>query len=186
MKLTFIILLFLVNLISANPKKDVLGFLKLIYPIQADLLIETKDLKNGYIRYSQKSSEGFSEFAIWIKKNKEVIAAEASYGCGPGCSLSSIKFYEFNGENYTEVTNKFYPAKKIEAIFKKRLAALSVKDKENDPSLWILIPEKGTTILIGINKDPISVENILNIAELKWNGNGFDLIEKNNLSRLQY
>jgi hypothetical protein len=178
MKLTFILIFVCLNLISANPKKDVLGYFKLVYPNQSDLAIEKTDLKNGYIRYSQKSAEGFSEFAIWIKKNKEVIAAETSYGCGPACSLSSIKFYEFNGENYTEVTNKFYPAKKIEAIFKKRLAALSVKDKENDPSLWILIPKKGTTILIGINKDPISVDNILNIAELKWNGNSFDLVEK--------
>ncbi len=188
-KFSFLLILSLTIYAQAN--KDVLHYLKLAtakkgaelkakYSIPGDVIdFNKKDLKNGYLSYSLKGLDGLNEFAIWNKKDGKVITGETHFDCGPACGLSEITFLEFTGDKFTDITSKVYPKDKLEKLYKAKLAKIQAKGASGSETYWVKIPQKGTTIEIGINAEPENSDSkLIPVAELKWNGNSFDLSEK--------
>jgi hypothetical protein len=164
-----------------NPKKDVLHYFKLVNKSQPmeNFQFTEKDIKNGYLKYDIRGAEGFNEFAIWFKKDKTVIAANVSYGCGPACGVNDVKFYEFNDDNPQDTTSKFYPEAKLQALYKKKLDKAQAKKAFEDESYWLKIPRKGTTIEIGIKANQMSdKETFIPVADLVFKKDTFELVEK--------
>lgn len=164
-----------------DSKKDVTHYFKLITKSQGieNTIISEKDIKNGYLKYEIRGAEVFHEFAIWFKKDGSVIAANASFGCGPLCGLDGIKFYEFNGDIPQDVTSKFYPDAKLRDLYKKKLDKVQAKGAFEDETYWLKIPRKGTTIEIGIKANQMSEkETFIPVADLIFKKDTFELVEK--------
>lgn len=186
MKQVFLLLLIIISLTSgvAETKKDVMYYFGLITKPQLenreDLIeIRKKEIKNGYLEYTYKGTQGNNEFTIWVKKNGEVIAANASYGCGPVCVFDSIKFYEFKDGSPVDATSKYYPEEKLRELYKKRLSRIQAKGSPEDETYWLKIPQKGTTIEISIRINQMSPkETFIPIADLKFKNDSFELVER--------
>jgi hypothetical protein len=187
MKFTFILLFTLLNPLISDTKKDVVFYLTLtskevieknrkITGLKEVIDYDIKDTKNGFIRYSIKGIEGFSEYTIWKKKNGTVLAGEINYSCGPACMISGIHFYEIKEQIFKDITETIYPKSKIEELYKKKLDHIQAKGASGSETLWISLPRKGLDIQIGINQDPTNPdEKLIPIATLKWNETNFTL-----------
>ena len=90
-----------------------------------------------------------------------------------------MKFYEFNGDNPQDVTSKFYPDAKLQALYKKKLDKAQAKVAFEDETYWLKIPRKGTTIEIGIKANQMSDnETFIPVADLIFKKDTFELVEK--------
>ena len=178
----FFLGLILISLsLVADTKKDVLHYFKLVTKSQGsdNINISEKDIKNGYLKYEIRGVDVFHEFAIWFKKDGRVIAADASFGCGPLCGLDGIKFYEFNGDIPQDVTSKLYPDAKLRDLYKKKLDKAQAKGTFEDETFWVKIPRKGTTIEVGIKANQMSEkETFIPVANLIFKNDIFELAEK--------
>ena len=187
MKFIFILLVFsFLHLFSESTKdvlfyhsltsKDLIEKNKKLTGLKEVIDYHIKDAKNGFIRYSIKGVEGFSEYTIWKKKDTRIIAAEINYSCGPACVISGIHFYEIQKEKFSDITEKTYPKSKIEILYKKKLDQIQARGASGNETLWISLPRKGLDIQVGINQDPTNPdEKLIPVAILKWNENDFIL-----------
>lgn len=184
----FIISIFIgqIQAVSAKEQKDVIHYFRILHrdtlkSLKEQLKVnndpvsyEIKDIQNGYLRYSFATSEGFSEFAVWKKKDGKVIAGEVSYGCGPGCSMMKFRLVEFTGDIPKDVTDQHYPEKDVQKLYEKRLAILRKKDPESSAGFWIKLPRKGKTIDIGIMQDTVELTGFIGIAEMRFKNDKFE------------
>jgi len=81
--------------------------------------------------------------------------------------MDGVKFYEFNGDLPQDVTNKYYPDAKLQALYKKKLEKVQAKQTLEDAAYWVKIPRKGTTIEIGTKANQMSEkESFIPVADL--------------------
>lgn len=172
--------------VFANEEKDVIHYFRILHKdtirtLKEQLKVnnepvsfEIKDIKNGYLKYSFATAEGFSEFAIWKKKDGNVIGGEVSYGCGPGCSLMKFRLVEFTGDIPKDVTEKHYPEKDIKKLYEERRQILRKRVTDETEGFWIKLPRKGKTIKIGIMLDTLELTGFVGIAELRFKNDKFE------------
>lgn len=125
------------------------------------LEIETKDEKNGYLRYRNTMATGYSEMGLFIAEGNKHFVAVTNFGCGPLCSMGAFKFYELRGGKLIDKTEKYYPANlkgEVEKMLEEAKSKVKT-NKEDIDGLWVEIPQKGTNIKLKL---------LSNIAETQY------------------
>ncbi len=180
-KIMLVGVLLLSSLVLAQNKKTVLDYWKVI---GNDINVSdyAADLKNDYLSYSG-GWEGGGEFAVWRRKNGTDLIGDSSYGCGPACFISRVKFVESKGKGFVDVTAKMLPGMVFPAddnpslrleLEKKILAVYNRKTGEKasveQMSYYLKFPRRGTTITI--QSGEFSDSDVV-LGYYKFNGTGF-------------
>ena len=138
-------------------------------------IIETEDIKNGYLSIMGGFKEGWVEVAIFKKTNGKYIVGISSIGCGPVCSNEDMDFLSYENGKWRNVTNEVLQ-KISEAQVK---AAYKRKQIEDEYGLVYELPRVGTTIKVKSGGDYGDTDfNPVNLFELNWNGISFVLKTK--------
>ncbi len=180
-KIMVLAVLLVSSLVAAQSKKTVLDYWKVVGN-KINVSEYAADLKNDYIAYSG-GWEGGGEFAIWRRKNGIDLIGDSSYGCGPGCFISRVKFVEPRGTKFVDVTQKMLPGMVFPAadnpslspaLEQKILAVYNRKTGEKytteQMSYYLKFPRLGTTITI--QSGEFSDSDVV-LGYYKFNGTGF-------------
>ncbi|MEP6903715.1 MAG: hypothetical protein ABJA66_18475 [Actinomycetota bacterium] len=136
-------------------------------------IIKIEDIKNGYLRIEEPTTEGWAEVAIFKKTNGKYIVGISQVGCGPSCS-SEETFLSYENGNWQEITAQVLPKiteAQVNAAYKRGKVS-----KENQSGLLVYeLPRTGTTIKVKTGDDD-AAEVVL--FELNWNGANFVLKSK--------
>ncbi|MEI6123786.1 MAG: hypothetical protein WCQ95_09160 [Bacteroidota bacterium] len=123
---------------------------------QKMLMIDEKDIKNGWLKFSGKDAsnvwEGWGEFVIFKKPDKSYMMAVTILSCGPECS-QTIKFYELNNQNWKEVTLDVFQPLTTQALSAKYKALVGTDDFADNPPVIYVLPRYGTTINVVTQED---------------------------------
>lgn len=148
-------------------------------------IIQTQDIKNGFIAYNLLGVEGYEEMAYYVPANAPKFVAIAGFGCGPLCESGLPSFYELQNGKLIDKTERFMTAamrKQIEKGMESASKKIRITDKEAGLSQWVKVPQKGTTIQIGFmeqgGENDTQVFHL--VYEMVYNKNGgtFTLAEK--------
>ncbi|GEM_PF-2051446 len=131
-------------------------------------IIETEDIKNGYLNLG-RYSEGWGEVAIFKKKNGTYIVGVAESVCGPGCD-GTVKFFTYQNSKWTDVTDEVFPTLNENEI----KSAFENAGAEYDASgNYFLLPRVGRTVKMACNLCVEDKEETL-LMEFAWNGERFE------------
>jgi hypothetical protein len=124
---------------------------------QREAAIQYKNVTNGYMR---ATFDELDNIQLALFKNKEAgnFYLAFVYECGAGCMCVKRHFLEFKNNQWHDRFDDMLPD----------LSAL----EENDTSIALQLPEKGTTITV------INFETNAPLADLVWKGNLFELVRK--------
>ncbi len=147
-------------------------------PFQNNKNITVKDIKNGYLRYDLPYAEGFEEMAYYIPTQGTKFAVVASFACGPACETDLPTFYELENGSLVDKTEKYLPKttrEEIKSTLAKVESKIALTNKESSLGMWVQVPQKGTTILIGFKEEAGISEDgkfhvIYELAYTKANG----------------
>ncbi|OJJ22838.1 hypothetical protein BKI52_00370 [marine bacterium AO1-C] len=147
--------------------------------------IQVKDIPNGYMKVGMMplGVTGYNTMTLWAAQNGETTFGVLSHGCGPVCGSGTITFYELVGQQLKDVTEKVFSTKKQIALAKKAQEKMPKNAGSDNVDFWTVLPQKGTTIQMGIMSSNLSNDKtkmIQPIAELQYNvaDNTFKLVEK--------
>lgn len=176
------LLLVLVGLSLAQSKKTVLDYWKAL-SLEPEQQTDVVDLKNDYIAFSAKTSEGGGELAVWRKKSGGDLIGLTTRGCGPVCVVGSLRFSEPKGGKFVDMTSKVLPGiiskdgdvKLNASIEKQLLVKYNSKSDEKISSAkellyYFLLPRKGTTIQICYGTGDCEIE----LGRYVWRGSSFE------------
>lgn len=132
--------------------------------------IDINDTKNGYMKV-KGINEGWSEIALFKKKDGDYLISVASVACGPVCD-GVVDFYTYERGKWTDVTEEVFP-KMTEQIVNNMFNAKGVRTAESEDNHYLLLPRNGTTIKAACNlcKDG-SGDNFI-LKEFNWTGEKF-------------
>ncbi len=124
--------------------------------------IETKDVANGYIKYTQIMAMGYSEMGYYTAEGGKHFIANVDFGCGPICTMTGIRFSELRGGKLIDKTKQYYP----ETLKQEVENAVKSKLKGDNSSMFLKVPQKGTSIAVGISLTDASEEDFIKVGEL--------------------
>lgn len=130
----------------------------------AKVTLLEKDIANGFMTYKVEEHDrsNLKHMAYFIANNGSKFVAIVSADCQQECIVTDFRFYKLeNNQLVTGVEPEPYPidlsAKVTDAI----------SEKLEDNTLWIKLPQYGTTIQFGYYKIPSKrMDNFIVICEL--------------------
>ncbi|MBS1792661.1 MAG: hypothetical protein JSS81_02335 [Acidobacteria bacterium] len=138
-------------------------------------LIKIEDVKNGYLKL-EGAWEGWSEIALFKRRDGGYLVAETSVGCGPAC-VGGLKLSTYTNGKWTDVTKQFQP------VFTDAEAFAAYKSKGGDDDeiksgadlgSYYLLPRAGRTVKIACNECGGSGDGEdFVFLEFEWNGDKF-------------
>ena len=147
--------------------------------------IQVKDIGNGYMKVGMMplGVTGYNTMTLWVAQNGQTTFGVLSHGCGPVCGSGNIVFYQMDGNNLKNVTEEILSNKEQMRIAKKAQEKMPKDTGSANVDFWTVLPQKGTTIQMGIMSSNLSNAKtvmITPIAELQYNvaNNTFKLVEK--------
>jgi hypothetical protein len=135
-------------------------------------LIKIKDVQNGYLKL-EGPWEGWSEIALFKRKDGSYLIAETSVGCGPACD-GSLELSTYKNGKWTNVTAQFLPKITNQMAFAgyKTNGGVSEEIKSGaDLPYYFLLPRVGRTLKIACNECSDAEDFVL--LEYEWNGEKF-------------
>jgi hypothetical protein len=115
-------------------------------PVERRKLIDTEDLKNGYLHLSSGDWEGFGEIVLWRRPDKTYLLGVGLAHCGPECG-QHLRFFEHREDGFHEVTDQVWsPLSEadISARFEK-VTGKKYADGGAPPTL-VKLPRTGTSL----------------------------------------
>jgi len=117
-------------------------------PAERRKLIDTEDLKNGYLHLSSGDWEGHGEVVLWRRPDKTYLLGVAIAHCGPVCG-QHVKFFALRDGKLQEVSAEVWSPlaeADIAARFEK-VTGGKYEDDDSPPTL-VKLPRKGTSLLL--------------------------------------
>jgi len=137
----------------------------IVYTVEnlGDGAITEKDIANGYMNVGHTfGNMGFETMALWKSKTGKATLVVASFGCGPGCQVDEIHFFEIQNGKLIDKTSDYLPTKEIKELLdnqhSSKLALLKQQRPKSDATQlanWIELPKVGATIQFGWNHNPL-------------------------------
>ena len=170
--------------IDAQTKKDtrsVLDYYKLVPENilankEAQAKVEIQDSKNGYLKITGMF-EGWTEAALFRKKDGSPILVVGNNECGPVCS-TSVRAFTFSGNTATDETEKIInkPSEQEEGqlYVKKKKAGDEDRNGEQPPLVWEL-PRVGRVIKVVVDSE-IAPSGVT-LYELHWKDDKFTVVK---------
>ncbi len=117
-------------------------------PAERRKLIDTEDLKNGYLHLSSGDWEGHGEVVLWRKPDKSFLLGVSIAHCGPVCG-QHLKFFVHREGKLQEVTGEVWAGLSDEDITARyeKVARQKYADGEIPPTL-VKLPRKGTALAL--------------------------------------
>ena len=149
--------------------------------------IQVKDISNGYMKVGMMplGVTGYNTMTLWVAQNGQTTFGVLSHGCGPVCGSGNVVFYQMEGNQLKNVTEEVFSNKEQMRIDKQAQEKMPKNANSANANIgfWTVLPQKGTTIQMGIMSSNLSndkTEMITPIAELQYNvaNNTFKLVEK--------
>ena len=172
---------------TSSEPKNVLDFYLLlpaeyITPLDSvknrQILIETKDIGNGYLTLKGKGEaqfwEGWAEIALFKRKSGGYYVCVVN-GENATMHYSGIKFLEYKNSKWRDVTEEIFPKisdAMVLSKFKEKSPNNDEYDAENPPFVFYELPRQGTLVKMFADRtdgDPTS------LYEFIWNGEKFVL-----------
>lgn len=138
--------------------------------------IEIQDNKNGYLKITGLF-EGWTEAALFRKKDGSPILLVGNNECGPVCS-TYVRAFTFSGNTATDETEKIItkPTEQEEGqlYVKKKKAGDEDRNGEQPPLVWEL-PRVGRIIKVVV--DSTIAPSGVTLYELHWKDDKFTIVK---------